>query len=49
MSVLAAKLGRAVYHMLRKGEAFAEDRFWNEGARAGNRASPAAKAGAGCP
>jgi transposase len=49
MSVLAAKLGRALYHMLRKGEAFAEERFWNEGARAGNRASPAAKAGAGCP
>jgi transposase len=29
MSVLAAKLGRAVYHMLRKGEPFDEKRFWN--------------------
>lgn len=28
LAILAAKLGRAVYHMLRKGEAFDEDRFW---------------------
>jgi len=39
MSVLAAKLGRAVYHMLRKREAFAEDRFWNSGRRAENQMS----------
>jgi transposase len=45
MSVLAAKLGRAVYHMLRKQEAFAEERFWNDGVCAGNRASLAAQAG----
>jgi len=29
MTVLAAKLGRAAYHMLRKREAFDEARFWN--------------------
>jgi transposase len=28
LAILAAKLGRAVYHMLRKGEAFDEERFW---------------------
>jgi len=28
MAILAAKLGRAVFHMLRKKEAFAEERFW---------------------
>jgi transposase len=28
LAILAAKLGRAVYHMLRKGEAFDEARFW---------------------
>jgi transposase len=31
MGVLAAKLGRAVYHMLRKQENFDEERFWNGG------------------
>jgi hypothetical protein len=30
---LAARLGRTVYHMLRKREAFDEDRFWNGGVR----------------
>jgi len=29
MGILAARLARAVYHMLRKEEAFDEDRFWN--------------------
>ncbi len=29
LAVLAARLGRAVYHMLRKKEAFDEERFWN--------------------
>jgi transposase len=33
LSALAAKLGRAVYHMLRKKEAFDEERFWNSGTR----------------
>jgi transposase len=28
LAILAAKLGRTVYHMLRKGEAFDEARFW---------------------
>jgi transposase len=49
MSVLAAKLGRAVYHMQRKQEAFDEDRFWNAGGRAGNQAAPAAKSGVAGP
>jgi transposase len=34
LAILAARLGRAVYHMLRKGEAFDEQRFW-QGGRAG--------------
>jgi transposase len=29
MAILAARLGRAVYHMLRKQEAFDEERFWS--------------------
>jgi transposase len=33
LAVLAARLGRAVYHMLRKKEAFDEERFWNGGTR----------------
>jgi transposase len=41
MSVLAAKLGRAVYHMLRKEEAFDEDRFWNGGSKSKNPVSAA--------
>ena len=28
LAILAAKLGGAVYHMLRKREAFDEERFW---------------------
>jgi transposase len=28
LAILAARLGRTVYHMLRKGEAFDEGRFW---------------------
>ncbi len=35
LAILAAKLGRAVYHMLRKGEAFDEARFWQGGGRRG--------------
>jgi transposase len=31
LAILAARLGRAVYHMLRKGEAFDEARFWEGG------------------
>src|ERR1700730_19111520 len=33
LAILAARLGRAVYHMLRKGEAFDEERFWSGGVR----------------
>jgi len=29
LGILAARLARAVYHMLRKQEAFDEDRFWS--------------------
>jgi transposase len=39
LGILAARLARAVYHMLRKGEAFDENRFWNV---QGNEAQPAA-------
>jgi transposase len=31
LGILAARLGRAVYHLLRKGEAFDEERFWQGG------------------
>ena len=31
LAILAARLGRAVYHMLRKREAFDEERFWQGG------------------
>jgi transposase len=37
MSVLAAKLGRAVYHMSRKQEAFDEERFWHSEGREDRR------------
>jgi transposase len=33
LAILAARLGRAVYHMLRKGEAFDEERFWSGASR----------------
>lgn len=33
LAILAARLARAVYHMLRKGEAFDEERFWSGTAR----------------
>jgi len=35
LAILAAKLGRSVYHLLRKGEAFDEERFWQGGAKRG--------------
>lgn len=34
MAILASKLGRAIFHMLRKKEAFDEDRFWSGAAAA---------------
>jgi transposase len=33
LAILAARLGRAVYHLLRKREAFDEARFWGGGSR----------------
>ena len=36
LGILAARLGRAVYHMLRKKEAFDEERFWQGGRRTGS-------------
>jgi transposase len=33
LATLAARLGRTVYHMLRKREAFDEGRFWNDSVR----------------
>jgi transposase len=29
LGILAARLGRAIYHMLRRGDAFDAERFWN--------------------
>jgi transposase len=39
LAILAARLGRAVYHMLRKREAFDEERFWSGGRRSGTGSS----------
>jgi transposase len=53
LAILAARLARAVYHMLRKREAFDEDRFWNGQANAStattSETKPAAARGAPCP
>jgi len=42
LGILAARLARAVYHLLRKQEAFDEDRFWN--GQAEQRPAPTSKA-----
>src|SRR5262245_44261643 len=55
LGILAARLARAVYHMLRKQQAFDEDRFWNAGpqqaatgpARPATAGKAGTKAGAG--
>jgi len=39
LGVLAARLGRSVYHMLRKEEAFDEERFWHGAAPLGRKPS----------
>ena len=39
LAILAARLGRAVYHMLRKQEAFDEQRFWQGGGQPGTGSS----------
>jgi transposase len=43
LAILAARLARAVYHMLRKEEAFDEDRFWSGQAQAGPKATKATR------
>jgi transposase len=40
LAILAARLARAVYHLLRKQEAFDEDRFWSGQAQAGPKTEP---------
>jgi transposase len=44
LAILAARLGRAVYHLLRKGEAFDEQRFWQGGGPAGTGSSSLSRA-----
>jgi transposase len=48
LAILAARLGRAVYHMLRKGEAFDEARFWEGGGRRGHTGSSSLSAPEAC-
>jgi transposase len=43
LAILAARLARAVYHMLRKEEAFDEERFWSGQAKAGSTATKSVK------
>lgn len=43
LGVLAARLGRSIYHMLRKEEAFDEERFW-QGTQGAGRRLPASTA-----
>jgi transposase len=40
LAILASRLGRTVYHLLRKEEAFDEDRFWSGQAQPAPAASP---------
>jgi transposase len=47
MAILAARLGRAIFQMLRKQEAFDEDRFWNGAAAAKQPAVVGASGGTG--
>jgi transposase len=44
LAILAARLARTVYHMLRKQEAFDEERFWNGQAQSTRSGKPAADA-----
>jgi transposase len=55
LGILAARLGRAVYHMLRQKKAFDEQRFWNGEPKAAPTPAPQSKAkarrrpkGSGC-
>jgi transposase len=49
LAILAAKLGRAVYHMLRKREAFDEERFWQGGSRQRGTGSSSLSRAEACP
>jgi transposase len=49
LGILAARLARAVYHLLRKREAFDEDRFWHGQASARPDAAQPAKPAAARP
>ena len=44
LAILAARLGRAVYHLWRKGEAFDEARFWQGQLGTAKRGAAAGKA-----
>jgi transposase len=48
LAILAARLGRAVYHMLRKREAFDEARFWQGPGRRGATGSSSLSAPEAC-
>ena len=48
LAILAARLGRAVYHMLRKREAFDETRFWQGGGRRGGTGSSSLSTAEAC-
>lgn len=44
LGILAARLGRAVYHMLRKGDDFDEQRFWGNAKPNRSESAPSKKA-----
>jgi transposase len=46
LAILAARLARAVYHMLRKEEAFDEERFWSGQANASPALTPSTRSAA---
>lgn len=48
LAILAARLARAVYHLLRKGEAFDETRFWAGGGRRSATGSSSLSAAEAC-
>jgi transposase len=48
LAILAARLGRAVYHMLRKREAFDEERFWQGGGARAHTGSSSLSSVEGC-
>jgi transposase len=48
LAILAARLGRAVYHMLPKREAFDEERFWHGGGARARTGSSSLSRAEGC-